>query len=92
MDFGDALAPGLVLRVTQRGVKSWSVIYKVPGERGLSETGRALKGTQHRITLGQYPAKGVEAARAKARSIMETVLKGQDPRADRATVLRTAPE
>ena len=43
VDFGDALAPGLVLRVTQRGVKSWSVIYKVPGKRGLPRPPSARK-------------------------------------------------
>ena len=35
-NYTDALCPGLVLRVTERGVKSFSVIYKVPGEGGVS--------------------------------------------------------
>ena len=35
-EIADALAPGLVMRITSRGVKTWSVIYKVPGEGGLS--------------------------------------------------------
>lgn len=30
IEIGDSLTPGLVLRVTDRGVKTWSVIYKVP--------------------------------------------------------------
>ena len=41
-EIGDAVQPGLVLRIGETGVKSWSVIYKVPGERGVSRTGRPL--------------------------------------------------
>jgi hypothetical protein len=30
VEFADGVCPGLILRVTDRGVKSFSVIYKVP--------------------------------------------------------------
>jgi hypothetical protein len=53
------------------GVKSWSVLYKVRGEGGISEkTGRPLKGTQRRITLGQHPIMGVKAAREAAIAVL----------------------
>ena len=83
LEVGDEIVPGLVLRVTPRGVKSFSVIYKVAGEGGVSPTGRQLTGRQHRITLGQYPALGLKNAREKARQILETVSDGLDPRAER---------
>ncbi len=83
VEIRDALMPGLVLRVTERGVKSWSVIYKVPGERGVSPTGRPLRGSQHRVTLGQWPALKVVRARDEARDLMQVVLEGRDPRRDR---------
>jgi integrase len=82
-EIGDAVQPGLVLRVSETGVKSWSVIYKVPGERGVSRTGRPLKGAQRRITLGQYPLVGLEEARDEARRIIKQALSGQDPRPER---------
>lgn len=49
-EHGDTVVPGLMLRVSQNGVKSWSVLYKVRGEGGISQkTGQPLKGTQRRI-------------------------------------------
>jgi hypothetical protein len=32
LEIADELCPGLILRVTPKGAKSFSVIYKVPGE------------------------------------------------------------
>ena len=55
MEIEDAVCPGLLLRVTPRGVKSFSVIYKVPGEGGTNANGRLIVGSQHRITLGSTP-------------------------------------
>jgi hypothetical protein len=48
----DEACPGLLLRVTPRNAKSFSVIYRVLGEGGTSPKGRLLAGNQHRITLG----------------------------------------
>lgn len=89
-EIGDAVQRGLVLRIGETGVKSWSVIYKVPGERGVSPTGRPLKGSQKRITIGQYPMVGVAAARAEASRIIGQALTGRDPRPERrdANLLR----
>lgn len=82
-EIGDAIQRGLVLRIGETGVKSWSVIYKVPGERGVSPTGRPLKGSQKRITIGQFPMLGVAEARSEASRIIGQALTGRDPRPER---------
>ncbi len=84
LEVADLILPGLVLRITPRDVRSWSVAYKVRGEGGYSDTGRPLVGVQHRITLGRYPQLGLSAARDKARLLLATVLEGRDPRPERA--------
>jgi integrase len=80
LEVADLIVPGLFLRITPRDVRSFSVAFKIRGEGGYSETGRALVGVQHRITLGRYPQLGLSAARDKARGLLETVLEGRDPR------------
>lgn len=91
VELGDEVCPGLLLRVTQRGVRSFSVIYKVVGEGGVSKTGRLLKGKQHRITLGQWPAVGLVEARQRAREVISAALEGRDLRDERRAdnLLRT---
>ncbi len=83
LEVADLICPGLVLRITPRDVRSWSVVFKVRGEGGYSPTGRPLVGVQHRITLGQYPQVGLAKAREKARALMEIVSEGRDPRPER---------
>jgi hypothetical protein len=83
MEIEDELCPGLVLRVTPRGAKSFSVIYKVPGEGGTNASGRLIVGSQHRITLGSTPPLELKAAREQARKIIQTATEGRDPRNDR---------
>ncbi len=63
LEIRDDLCPGLVLRVSAHGSRSLSVIYKVPGEGGVSPQGRPLAGSQHRITLGRWPVVGLAEAR-----------------------------
>ncbi len=46
----DAGAPGLALRITDKGVKSWSVYYR-------------LDGKHQRLTVGAWPEIGVAEAR-----------------------------
>lgn len=79
-EIGDAQVRGLVLRVTASGARSWSVCYKVRGEAGTSKRGRGLRGSQHRITLGDAAVIGVEDARDKAREILRSANEGVDPR------------
>lgn len=90
IELGDEIVPGLVLRVTSNGTKSFSVIYKVPGEGGVSANGRLLVGRQHRVTLGAYPLLGLGKAREQARELLEAVSEGRDPRDERreANLLR----
>lgn len=66
-DVWDALVPGLSLRVTDRGRKSWTVVSR-------------LRGKPVRVTLGAYPALGLQTARNRARPTLEAISAGQDPR------------
>jgi integrase len=65
----DGHLTGLWLRVTDRGVKSWSVLYRANG------------GPVRRLTLGRWPAVGVADARSLAREALLTAAKGLDPAA-----------
>ncbi len=49
----DREVPGLVLRVSASGVKSWSLTYR-------------FKGNLRRLTLGQYPGLTLKLARDRA--------------------------
>lgn len=83
MEIEDLACPGLLLRVTPRGVKSFSVIYKVPGEGGVSAGGRLLVGKQHRVTLGVTPPLGLKEAREQAQELLRAASEGRDPRGER---------
>jgi integrase len=67
----DGHLTGLWLRVTNNGVKSWSVLYRANG------------GPVRRLTLGRWPAMGVSVARTLARDALLTAAKGEDPAATR---------
>lgn len=56
-DEGPGAEPGLAIRVTDKGVKSWSVRY------------RNAAGEHRRKTIGPFPAFGLAAARTEARKI-----------------------
>ena len=44
VEYGDSVVPGLMLRISETGVKSWSVLYKVKDEGGSSpRTGRPMR-------------------------------------------------
>ena len=82
LEVKDALVPGLMLRVTPRGVKSFCLVFKVPGEHpdGPSKTGMPRCGKSHRMTLGTYPMLSLADARDTARRLLEQVDQGIDPR------------
>jgi integrase len=65
--------PGLGLRVTEKGVKTWVVVYRVGGK-------------QRRLTLGRYPAVGLKEARQAAREALLQVQAGIDPVAQQQEV------
>lgn len=83
-EIDDLVVPGLVLRVTDKGAKSWSLLYRVAGEGGETATGLPKRGKLRRITLGRHPAMGLKAAREAARKALETADAGTDPVAVRA--------
>ncbi len=88
IELGDTVGPGLMLRVSETGVKSWSVLYKVKGEGGASpKTGRPLKGTQRRVSLGIYPILGVKQARDAAMDVLQKAFEGKDARVVRNAAL-----
>ena len=62
----DADAPGLVLRVTANGMKSWAIRYTPKGSG------------QQRDTYGTYPAVKLAAARLRARDIGAAAARGID--------------
>ncbi len=66
IEYFDASFPGLALRVTKDGGKSWSVFYRFGGRL-------------RRHTLGRYPAIKPAQARAAATAALERVRDGVDP-------------
>ncbi len=68
-DYFDIIVPGLALRVTDKGHRSWSFLFTSPRD---SKRARA--------TIGTYPATGLAAAREKANEARGLVEKGEDPR------------
>lgn len=79
-EYFDASFPGLALRVTDRGVKSWSVFYR-------------LRGRLRRFTIGNYPALKPADARRAAQAALDRVRSGIDPAEEkRARREQRAPE
>ncbi len=69
-DFRDEAFPGFGLRVTERGKKTFFVVYPIGGRR-------------RRLSLGRYPIVGLKRARQKARDALVQVDKGSDPQGAR---------
>ena len=91
-EYKDTLVPGLMLRHTAKGAKSFCLVYKVPGEHpdGPGKTGRPRVGKSHRMTLGTYPQLSLADARTQARLLLEQVDQGIDPRPERAQAAHEA--
>ena len=68
-DYFDAKVPGLALRVTENGHRSWSYLFTSPRD-----------GKRARATIGSYPATSLAAARGKALESRGHVEEGRDPR------------
>jgi len=92
LEMTDELCPGLILRVTPKGAKSFSVIYKIQGEGGVTPAGRLLTGKQHRITLGSTPPLDLRTARERAREILLAASEGRDVRHERIQASRKGHE
>ncbi len=68
-DYFDETVPGLALRVTENGHRSWCFHFRSPRD-----------GKRARATLGTYPATSLAAARGRALEARGHVDGGQDPR------------
>ena len=71
IEYWDAALPGFGLRVTDKGAKSWTVLYRAHGRL-------------RRATLGSYPTLPLAEARDRAREVLRDVEKGMDPAAAKA--------
>ncbi|KAF0179883.1 MAG: phage integrase family protein, partial [Caulobacteraceae bacterium] len=67
----DPLTPGLALRITGAGKRTWTFRY------------RSLEGRQSRVSFGQFPAVKLKDARGLAQDVLGQVRKGGDPARDR---------
>lgn len=67
VEYFDEKVPGLILRVTSKGKKSWYVLYRVKGDN-----------TRRRTGLGDYPGLTLADAREKAKEILVLASRGQD--------------
>lgn len=70
MEYFDTATPGLALRVTGAGVKTWALLYR-------------HRGRLRRLTLGTLKNLGLAEARAKARNAVRSVGDGKDPAAEK---------
>ncbi len=68
VDYFDAAFPGLALRVTAKGVKSWTYFGRVDGKL-------------RRVTLGRWPTLSLAKAREKAGEEADAMREGVDPTA-----------
>lgn len=66
IDYFDSKPPGLGLRVSSSGRKTWFIMYRCHGRL-------------RRLTLGTYPALGLADARAQASTARHAIAQGEDP-------------
>lgn len=72
-DYWDDEMPGFGLRVSEKGRKTWQVMYRVEGRK-------------RRLSLGTYPGLSLELARDAAFEALQEVARGRDPARTRAAV------
>ena len=75
----DAGFPGLALRISYGGGRSWVFFYRAHGK-------------QRRLTLGTYPAMSLAEAREAWRTARAAVDRGEDPAAAKAEAKRREPD
>jgi integrase len=74
----DSATDGLELRVGPHSA-TWSLVFRVKGEGGVSQRGFKKKGKRHRITIGDYPTTSLETARAQANVFLAQAKAGVNP-------------
>lgn len=78
LEWADTVVPQLRLRVSDKGAKHWSVIYRVSGA---GDGGK--KGPMRRMSLGDYPRVTIAKARDAARDALDIAEKGKNPAVER---------
>lgn len=66
VEYFDAAVPGLALRVSERGAKTWTVLYR-------------HRARLRRMTLGSAGVLGLATARERARDLLRDASNGEDP-------------
>ena len=79
-ELADGAVPNLSIRLGP-GSATWTLKVRVVGEGGTTKRGHQQKGKPHRLTLGEYPATSIEAARGLANTYIEQAKKGVSPAA-----------
>ena len=67
-DFTDPKTPGLILRVTPNGAKSWAFLYRRQSDQ-----------RRRRVTLGKFPVMGLKEARVAVAGYLKGIAAGADP-------------
>jgi integrase len=80
----DTYLTGLSLRVTEKGRKSWYVMYRLAGAGP-----GGIKGKLIRFKIGDYPLYDLSKARSAAKDVLEPAEHGRDARLDRAAQRET---
>ena len=73
VDHFDSACPGLALRVSPKGQKTWCLFYRGAGKKDPGKT------VVKRLKLGTYPMLGLTDARDEARQCQRAIEKGDDP-------------
>jgi integrase len=77
-DFADSIVPGLAVRISGTGQKTFVLVSRFPGRN--NPTRRAI---------GSYPAMTIDKARTRARSWLELIERGIDPALQVASEVET---
>jgi integrase len=88
IEYRDEACRGLRLRVSDKGRKSFSVLFRVQGAGGFGPGERLLAGRSRRMTLGVWPSLKLSDAREKARAAIAAATIGDDPEASRQETIR----
>ena len=81
IELADALVAGLYIRITERDRRSWSVMYRIAGNRRV-----------RRLTLGSWPAVGLAEARKRAKDVLLEAMAGKDPASKKIKKEEQAPD
>lgn len=78
VEIADTIVREMRIRVSDKGAKNWSLLYRVAGAGENNN-----RGPMKRMTLGAYPLVSLERARDKARGALDAADRGIDPSTQR---------